>query len=60
MNESMIKRSLFNSEHEIFRKNVARFMNEHVIPHDEKWQEQGYVDKKVWREMIKVKKTEEA
>ena len=42
----MIKRSLFNSEHEIFRKNVARFMNEHVIPHDEKWQEQGYVVKK--------------
>ena len=50
----MLKRSLFNSEHEIFRKNVARFMNEQVIPHDEKWQEQGYVDKKVWRDAGKL------
>ena len=45
----MVARTIFNSEHTVFRRSVARFMKENVIPHDQKWQEQGYVDKEVWQ-----------
>jgi len=45
----MIPRTLFSSEHETFRDSVRRFMQEEVAPHDERWQEQGYADKEVWR-----------
>ena len=44
----MIPRTLFSSEHETFRDSARRFMQEEVKPHDEKWQEQGYVDRGVW------------
>ena len=44
----MIPRTLFSPEHETFRDSARRFMEEEVKPHDEKWQEQGYVDREVW------------
>ncbi len=46
----MIPRTLFSPEHETFRDSARRFMEERVKPFDEKWQEQGYVDREVWRE----------
>jgi len=45
----VIPRTLFKPEHETFRDSVRRFMESEVVPHDERWQEQGYVDKEVWR-----------
>jgi acyl-CoA dehydrogenase len=45
----MIPRTLFSPEHETFRGSVRRFMEQEVAPHDERWQEQGYADKAVWR-----------
>jgi acyl-CoA dehydrogenase len=44
----VIPRTLFAPEHETFRDSVRRFMDEEVKPHDERWQEQGYVDREVW------------
>jgi len=44
----VIPRTLFSPEHETFRDSARRFMEEEVKPHDEKWQEQGYVDRGVW------------
>jgi len=44
----VIPRTLFSPEHETFRDSARRFMEEEVKPHDEKWQEQGYVDRDVW------------
>ena len=44
----MIPRTLFAPEHESFRDSARRFMEEEVKPNDEKWQEQGYVDREVW------------
>ena len=44
----MIPRTLFTPEHETFRDSVRRFMEQEVKPHDERWQEQGYVDREVW------------
>ena len=45
----MIPRTLFSPEHETFRDSVRRFLQDEVAPHDERWQEQGYVDKEVWK-----------
>ncbi|MEW5862093.1 MAG: acyl-CoA dehydrogenase family protein [Pseudomonadota bacterium] len=45
----MIPRTLFKPEHETFRESVRRFLEAEVKPHDERWQEQGYVDRSVWR-----------
>jgi len=45
----VIPRTLFTPEHETFRDSVRRFLEAEVRPHDEKWQEQGYADKSVWR-----------
>ena len=45
----MIPRTLFAPEHETFRDSVRRFLEAEVKPFDEKWQEQGYADKAVWR-----------
>jgi acyl-CoA dehydrogenase len=44
----VIPRTLFSPEHETFRDSARRFMDEEVKPRDEKWQEQGYVDRDVW------------
>jgi acyl-CoA dehydrogenase len=44
----MIPRTLFEQEHEAFRDSVRRFMNEEVVPNDERWMEQGYVDRDAW------------
>jgi len=45
----MIPRTLFSPEHETFRDSVRRFMETEVAPNEERWQEQGYVDREVWR-----------
>ena len=46
---SMIPRTLFSPEHETFRDSVRRFMETEVVPNDERWQEQGFVDREVWQ-----------
>ena len=45
----MIARTLFSPEHETFRDSVRRFMDTEVKPNDEKWQEQGYADRDIWK-----------
>lgn len=45
----MISRSLFSAEHDDFRKTVARFYAEEVVPHREAWEAQQHVDRDVWR-----------
>jgi alkylation response protein AidB-like acyl-CoA dehydrogenase len=44
----MIERSLFTSDHEAFRDAFRRFMEKEIAPFHEQWEEQGYVDRKVW------------
>ena len=44
----MIERTLFNADHESFRDSFRRFLNEEVAPFHADWEEQGYVDRKVW------------
>jgi alkylation response protein AidB-like acyl-CoA dehydrogenase len=45
----MIERTLFSPEHEAFRDSFRRFMEREIAPHHEAWEEQGYVDRELWR-----------
>ena len=45
----MIPRTLFNTDHEAFRSSFRRFMDKEIAPFHEAWEEQGYVDREVWR-----------
>ena len=45
----MIERSLFNADHEAFRDSFARFIDKEIAPYHAEWEEQGYVDREVWR-----------
>lgn len=45
----MIERTLFNSDHESFRDAFRKFCDKEIAPFHEAWEEQGYVDREVWR-----------
>jgi acyl-CoA dehydrogenase len=45
----MIERSLFNTDHEAFRDSFRRFVEKEITPLHDGWEEQGYVDREVWR-----------
>ena len=40
-----------NSELELFRDNVKRFLKENVEPHYEKWEKAGITPRQLWRDM---------
>jgi len=43
-----LKRRIFEPEHELFRQTCRRFLDEHVVPHSDRWREQGIVDREAW------------
>jgi len=45
----MIRRRLFEPEHQMFRDTVRRWAEAEVYPHAERFREQGMVDRDVWR-----------
>jgi acyl-CoA dehydrogenase len=45
----MIERSLFNTDHQAFRDSFRRFVEKEITPFHEGWEEQGFVDRDVWR-----------
>jgi alkylation response protein AidB-like acyl-CoA dehydrogenase len=45
----MIERTLFNADHAAFADSFRRFVDKEIAPHHEAWEEQGYVDREVWR-----------
>lgn len=44
----MIARELFREEHELYRQTTRRFLEQEVVPHHDRWEDQGYVDREVW------------
>ncbi len=44
----MIPRKLFNSDHDLFRDTVRRFIEEHVTPFHAQWEKDGQVPKDLW------------
>jgi alkylation response protein AidB-like acyl-CoA dehydrogenase len=45
----MIERSLFTPDHQAFSDSFQRFCDKEIAPFHEQWEEQGYVDREVWR-----------
>jgi acyl-CoA dehydrogenase len=46
----MIERTLFTADHEAFRDSFRRFCEKEISPFHAQWEEQGYVDREVWRQ----------
>lgn len=45
----MLPRTVYSSEHEIFRASVRRFVEREIVPHHEQWERDGVVSREVWR-----------
>lgn len=44
-----MKRELYNEEQLMFKDAFERFIDAEVVPHYEAWEEQGHVDRELWR-----------
>jgi acyl-CoA dehydrogenase len=44
-----MERTLFSSEHDLFRQSFRQFLEREVKPHQARWRDQGSVDREVWR-----------
>ncbi|HEX2690566.1 MAG TPA: acyl-CoA dehydrogenase family protein, partial [Kofleriaceae bacterium] len=42
-------RTLFDADHESFRQTFRQFIEREISPHQERWREQGQVDREAWR-----------
>ncbi|MGG7566496.1 acyl-CoA dehydrogenase family protein [Rhodovulum sp. DZ06] len=45
----MLKRTIYDEEHEMFRRTVRGWAEAEVFPHREAWREAGSVSREVWR-----------
>ncbi|UGT42408.1 acyl-CoA dehydrogenase family protein [Nocardia yamanashiensis] len=45
-----MERTLFEPEHDLFRESFRKFLDQHVAPHHEEWEQAGVVDRSVWLE----------
>jgi acyl-CoA dehydrogenase len=50
MSTPLIRRTLFQGEHEQFREAVRSFAQREIIPHLLRWDENGAVDRDLWRQ----------
>jgi alkylation response protein AidB-like acyl-CoA dehydrogenase len=46
----MLKRSLFNDEHEMFRDSVRKFIEREIVPFHAEWEKAGIVPRALWLE----------
>jgi len=44
-----MQRRLFSAEHEIYRQSFRKFVEKEVLPNQERWRENGIVDRETWR-----------
>ncbi len=44
-------RSLFGEEHVAFRTSFRQFAEREIVPHQQRWREQGQVDREIWRKV---------
>jgi alkylation response protein AidB-like acyl-CoA dehydrogenase len=45
----MIERTLYSADHQTFRDSFRRFIDKEIAPFHDAWEDQGYVDREVWR-----------
>jgi acyl-CoA dehydrogenase len=43
-------RTVLTADHELFRDQVRRFFERHVVPHHRQWERDGVVPRALWRE----------
>ena len=43
-------RSIFDEDHDIFRSSVRRFMRDELAPNHKHYEEQGHVDRHLWKQ----------
>ncbi len=44
----MIPRTIFDSEHDLFRSSVRKFLEKEAVPFHAQWEKDGQVDRKLW------------
>lgn len=44
----MIPRTLFSSEHELFRESVRKFFEQEAVPYHAQWEKDGHIDRALW------------
>ena len=44
----MIPRTLFSSDHELFRDSVRKFLEQEAVPHHHQWEKDGHIDRTLW------------
>jgi alkylation response protein AidB-like acyl-CoA dehydrogenase len=44
-----MKRTIFDSDHDMFRAAVRRFVEKEIAPHHETWEHEGVVPRELWR-----------
>jgi alkylation response protein AidB-like acyl-CoA dehydrogenase len=44
----MIKRTLFNADHDAFRETVRKFIEKEIAPYHAKWEDEGIVPRDLW------------
>ncbi|HPU49973.1 MAG TPA: acyl-CoA dehydrogenase family protein [Burkholderiaceae bacterium] len=44
----MLTRKLFSADHEQFRDTARKFFEREIMPHHDRWEEQGFVDREAW------------
>jgi acyl-CoA dehydrogenase len=44
----MIKRDVFESEHEMFRDSLNKFLQEEAVPYHAQWEKDGHVSRELW------------
>jgi acyl-CoA dehydrogenase len=42
-------RTLFSADHDTFRQSFRQFVDREIRPHQERWRDQGQVDREIWR-----------
>ncbi|MFN3199513.1 MAG: acyl-CoA dehydrogenase family protein [Bradymonadia bacterium] len=50
----MIPRTLFDAQHEIFRRSVRSFVEQEITPHHHDWEKAGVVPREIWLEAGKL------
>jgi alkylation response protein AidB-like acyl-CoA dehydrogenase len=44
----MIKRTVYESEHEMFRDSLRKFLNDEAVPYHRQWEQEGQVSRELW------------
>lgn len=52
--EVIVKRKIFDAEHDEFRNTARMFFEKSCAPHSAEWEQQGFVDRAVWLEAGKL------